>query len=52
MKKLAELMRQADTLLDPKKAAKLIKKAEKRAEKIEKRCHPTKNENDSPGGSD
>tara|TARA_B100000085_G_scaffold243610_1_gene235635 strand:+ start:2077 stop:2256 length:180 start_codon:yes stop_codon:yes gene_type:complete len=52
VKKLAELMRQADTLLDPKKAAKLIKKAEKRAEKIEKRCHPNKSENDSPGGSD
>ena len=52
VKKLAKLMQQADTLLDPKKAAKLIKKAEKRAEKIEKRCHPTKNESDSPGGSD
>jgi len=50
VKKLAELMQQADTLLDPKKAAKLIKKAEKRVEKIDKRCHPNKKENDSLDG--
>ena len=50
VKKLAKLMQQADTLLDPKKAAKLIKKAEKRAEKIDKRCGPNKKENDSLDG--
>lgn len=50
VKKLAELMQQADTLLDPKKAAKLIKKAEKRAEKIDKRCQENKKENGSLDG--
>ena len=50
VKKLAKLMQKADKLLDPTKAAKLIKKAEKRAEKIDRRCHPTKKENDSLDG--
>ena len=50
VKKLAKLMQEADALVDPSKAAKLIKKAEKRAEKIEKRCGPKKKENDSLDG--
>ena len=43
VQKLAELMRQAD-LVERKKAAKLIKKAEERARKIRKRCQQNKNE--------
>ena len=50
VKKLAKLMQQADNLLDRKKAAKLIKKAEERAEKIRKRCQQNKSENDSQNG--
>ena len=46
VKKLAELMQKADTLLDPRKAAKLIKKAEERAAKINKRRQSDRNEND------
>ena len=46
VKKLAELMQKADALLDSKKAVKLIKKAEERAAKINKRCQLDRNEND------
>ena len=53
VKKLAELMRKADALMDRKKAAKLIKKAEERAAKIRKRCRSSEdrqNESDSQNG--
>tara|TARA_Y100000004_G_scaffold18345_1_gene18882 strand:+ start:174 stop:347 length:174 start_codon:yes stop_codon:yes gene_type:complete len=50
VRKLAELMRQADLVVSRKKAAKLIKKAEERARKIRKRCQENKNENESPDG--
>lgn len=38
VRKLAELMTEADNLVDTNKARKLIKKAEERAKKIRKRC--------------
>ena len=50
VKKLAELMRQADLVVSRKKAAKLIRKAEERARKIRKRCQENKNENESLDG--
>lgn len=50
VKKLAELMKQADALVDREEAAKLIKKAEERAAKIRKRCQSLK-ENQSKSGS-
>ena len=53
VKKLAELMRKADALMDRKKAAKLIKKAEERAAKIRKRCQSLEDrqsESDSQNG--
>ena len=53
VQKLAELMRKADALIDRKKAAKLIKKAEARAAKIRKRCQSSEDrqsESDSQNG--
>ena len=46
-------MRKADALMDRKKAAKLIKKAEERAAKIRKRCRSSEDrqsESDSRNG--